>query len=246
MITAEFTESKKALVIALSGELTEQDFSGLVGTLDDHINQEDDIPNLVLHISGIPHWESFHALKTHFNLVKAHHRLISKVAVVSDTLAFAIMPYIMDHFISAKVRHFPENHTDDATKWAEATDDHPGAFEILDDLPRDVFGIRARGIITAQDYEQVLVPLVDEKLKTHDHLKLLFVLDDDFESYSEAAAWDDMRFGFGHFGDFSKIAIVTDHGWIGHAAKLFGPLIRAQVHIFDVKDLGEARSWIKR
>jgi len=246
MITAAFTESKKALVVDLSGELTEQDFTGLARTIDDHINQADDIPNLVLHISKIPHWDSFNTLKTHFKLVKAHHQLISKVAVVSDTLTFAVIPYIMDHFLAAKVRHFPAGHLDDATLWAEAEDDHPGAFEILEDLPRDVVGIQARGVITAQDYEQVLVPLVEEKLKTHDHLKLLFVLDDSFEGYSEAAAWDDMRFGFGHFGDFSRIAIVTDIGWIRHGAKLFGPLVGAQVHIFDVGDLAVARSWIKR
>lgn len=246
MISAEFTESQKALVVRFAGELTEQDFKKLGEMIDDHINQADEIPNLVLHISKIPHWDSYKTLKTHLKLVKAHHRLINKVAVVSDTLTFAIIPYIMDHFLSAKVRHFPLDHLDDATLWAEAIDDHPGEFEILDDLPRDVVGIRARGVITAQDYEQTLVPLVDEKLKIHDHLKLLFVLDDAFESCSEAAAWDDMRFGFGHFGDFSKIAIVSDLGWIRHGAKLFGPLIGAQIHIFDVKDLEAARSWIKR
>ncbi len=246
MISSAFTKSKKALVINLSGELAADDFSGLARTLDDHINAEDDIPNLVLHISDMPQWDGFKALKTHFKMVKEHHRLISKVAVVSDTLAFKVIPYVMDHFVAAKVRHFSDDRMADALAWAEAADDHPGKFEILDDMPRDIVAIRASGIITSQDYRKTLIPVVEEKLKTHDKLKLLFILDDEFDSYSEGAAWDDMRFGFRHWGDFSKIAIVTDLDWLRQSAKLFAPLIRAQVHIFDSDDLDEARSWIKR
>ena len=245
MIATKFTDSQKVLVVRFTGELKAEDFAGVARAMDDHINETDTIPNLVLHVPEIPHWESFHALKAHFRLVRERHRLIKKIAVVSDMLAFSIMPYIMDHFLSAKVRHFQEDHADEAIAWAEALDDHPGSFEILDDVPGDVLGIRAQGIITAQDYEQTLMPLVEEKLKTHDRLKLLFVLDDAFESYSEAAAWDDMRFGFRHFGDFSKIAIVTDRDWIRHGAKLFGPLIGAEVHIFAGNELDAARSWIR-
>lgn len=246
MTTCEFSQSNKVLIVKLTGKLTVDDLSEIAKTLDDHINRHDDIPNLVIHLSKMPHWNGFHALKMHFELVKNHHRLIKKVAVVGDSLALTIMPNIMDHFIDAKVRHFPDHRMEEAKNWAEAEDDHPGGFEILDDLPRDVLAIRARGIITSQDYRKTLIPLVEKKLESHDHLKLLIVFDDAFGSYSEGAVWDDMRLGFSHLGDFSRIAIVTDLGWIRHSAKLFGPLIRAEVHIFNVNDLEEARSWIKR
>jgi hypothetical protein len=246
MITCEFTRSNKVLIVNLTGKLTVDDLSEIAKIMDDHINQDDEIPNLVIHLAKMPHWDGFRALKMHFKLVKNHHRLIKKVAVVGDSLALTIMPNIMDHFIDAKVRHFSEPHMEDAKNWAKAADDHPGGFEILDDLPPDVLAIKARGIITSQDYRKTLIPLVEKKLVSHDHLKLLIVFDDTFGSYSEGAVWDDMRFGFSHLGDFSRIAIVTDLGWIRHSAKLFGPLIRAEVHIFDVNDLEEARSWIKR
>jgi hypothetical protein len=244
MVTCEFTRSNKVLIVALTGTLTVDDLSAIAKKLDDHINQDDDIPNLLIHLSKMPHWDGFRTMKAHFRLVKNHHRLIKKVAVVGDGVALTIMPHIMDHFIDAKVRHFPEHHMEDAKMWAEAADDHPGGFEILDDLPRDVLALKVRGIITSQDYRKTLIPLVEKKLEGHDHLKLLIIFDDAFESYSGAAIWDDMRFGFSHLGDFSRIAIVTDLGWIRHSAKLFGPLIRGKVHIFDVKDLVEARSWI--
>jgi hypothetical protein len=245
MIKIEFTQSKKVLMLTLTGKLTVDDLSKITKTLDEHINEEDDIPNLLLHLSKMPHWDGFQALKAHLKLVKNHQRLIKKIAIVGDSIAITIVPCIMDHFIVAKLRHFPEHKLEDAKTWAEAADDHPGEFEILNDLPRDVVGIRARGIITAQDYVKTLIPLIDTKLQDHDHLKLLIIFDEAFDSYSEAAVWDDMRFGFTHLNDFSRIAIVTDLAWIRHSAKLFGPLVRGKIHIFHVKDLEEARSWIK-
>ncbi len=245
MIKIDLSESKKVLLVNVTTALTVKDIAEMAKAIDEHINQEDDVPNLVLQLSKMPQWDGFQALKAHFQLVKNHHQLIKKVAVVSDSRALTIMPYIMDHFITAKLRHFPENATQDAKTWAEAEDDHPGEFEILDDLPRDVVGIRAHGIITSQDYRKTLIPLIADKLKTHDHLKLLIIFDKAFDSYSEGAVLDDVRFGFSHLGDFSRIAIVTDLGWIRHSAKLFGPLIRAKIHIFPVKGLEEARSWIK-
>jgi hypothetical protein len=233
------------MVMTLTETLTVDDLAKITKSLDEHINQDDNIPNLVLHLSKMPHWDGFQALKEHLKLVKDHERLIKKIAIVGDSVAVTIVPYIMDHLIAAKFRHFPAHRLEEAKTWAEAEDDHPGEFEILDGLPRDVVGIRARGIITAQDYEKTLIPLIETKLKVHDHLKLLFIFDETFDSYSGAAVWDDMRFGFTHLNDFSRIAIVTDLAWIRHSAKLFAPLIRGKVHIFDVKDLEEARIWIK-
>lgn len=245
MISTEFSESKKLLIITPENELNTKNILALSKIINDHINQTDHIPNLLLYLSQIPHWDGFDALKTHFKLVKEHHKLIKKVAVVSDSVVLKILPYFMDHFVAAKVRRFPENKLEDAKAWAEAEDDHPGSFDLLGGFPRDVVAIKARGIITAQDYQQILNPVVEEKLKIHDRLKLLMILDDEFASWSEEAAWDDVRFGFSHMGDFSKIALVTDIAWVRHGAKIFAPLMRAQVHIFDVQEMEDAASWIR-
>ncbi|MEO6608436.1 MAG: STAS/SEC14 domain-containing protein, partial [Aestuariivirga sp.] len=160
MIKIEFTQSKKVLMLTLTGTLTVDGIAKIKMTLDEHINQDDNIPNLVLHLSKMPHWDGFQALKEHLKLVKDHQRLIKKIAIVGGGVAVTVVPYIMDHFIAAKLRHFPERRLEEAKTWAEAEDDHPGEFEILDGLPRDVVGIRARGIITAQDYEKTLIPLI--------------------------------------------------------------------------------------
>jgi len=244
MVKIEFNERRNVVILTPDAILTVDDIQEISKTIDAHINQSDTIPNLVLCATHPPHWDSFKAVKEHFKLVRNHHRLIKKVAVVSDNFAMKALPYLMDHFVQAKVRHFSGSRMQAAIDWAEAAEDHPGGFDLVEDLPDDVIGLKARGIITSQDYTGQLIPLIEARLQKHDQLKLLMIFDDEFDSCSEGAAWDDMRFGFSHIGDFSKIAVVSDKDWIRHSMKLFGPLIRSNVHIFDVADLAGARSWI--
>ncbi|MEP6866925.1 MAG: STAS/SEC14 domain-containing protein [Novosphingobium sp.] len=244
MIEVDFC-GDNIVMLTPKGNLTAEDFSELSVAIDGYINGTDKIPNLVIHAGQLPNWDDFRAIKEHMRFVRNHHRLVKKVAIIGDTLALKALPLLMDHFVAAKIRRFSEAKIAEALIWAKSSEDHPGNFELLDGFPADVVAVKARGIITSQDYREVLLPFVEKKLKGHARLKLLFVLDEDFDSYSEAAAWDDLRFGFSHIGDFSKIALVTDIGWIRHGAKLFSPLVKADIHIFDVAELDDARSWIK-
>ncbi|MEO6152337.1 MAG: STAS/SEC14 domain-containing protein [Croceibacterium sp.] len=227
------------------GALNPENFSKLTAAIDRYINENDRVPNLVIHVGQLPHWSSLAALSDHLCFVRDHHRLVKKVAIVGDSLAVRMLPGLMDHFVGAKVRNFQEARFDEARHWAEADEDHPGQFESLEGFPSDVIAIRARGIITSQDYREMLIPLVDQKLKTHDRLKFLFLLDQGFDSYSAAAAWDDARFGLSHWKDFSKIALVTDIVWIRHGVMIFAPLMRAEIQIFDVVEREKAETWIR-
>ena len=44
---------------------------------------------------------------------------------------------------------------------------------------------------------------------------------------------------------FSKLAIVSDISWVRHSAKIFGPLVPAQLHVFALAELDEARTAIR-
>jgi hypothetical protein len=235
-------------VVALTpeGALTEEDFDRVAQAIDGHINERDVVPNILVHVHGIPHWASLSAMSRHFHFVKEYQRLVKKVAMVGDVGLLGMLPPLIDHFVGAKVRHFPEEKIAAARDWVREDEDHPGRFETIDGLPSDVVALRVRGIVTSQDYRDMLVPLVDAKLKEHDRLKFLVMIDDDFISYSPEAAWDDARFGFSHWADFSRIAVVTDIGWIRTATRLFAPLMPAELHIFALDELEDAKSWIKR
>lgn len=119
-----------------------------------------------------------------------------------------------------------------------------GLIELIEGLPERVVGLRGKGRVTGDDYEQVLMPRVDAVLKAHDKVRLLYVLGDDFDGYSGGAMWDDAKLGMEHLRKWERIAVVTDVDWVEHAVKAFGWMIPGKVKRFDDDELDDAREWI--
>lgn len=234
------------VILRPEGALSEEDFTGFAKAIDTHINETDSVPNLVIRVDKLPHWEGLGALSRHFHFVKVHGKIVRKVALVGDSPLLALGPEVANHFVKARVRRFPAKKFEDAKAWALAEGDDPGRFEVIDDLPRDVVAVRAIGIITAEDYRETLLPLVEGKLEEHDKLKLLFVMGDDYATFAGDAAWEDTKFDFKHLRDFSRIAVVTDVDWVTRTMKIFAPILPYSLKVFPMAELEEAKSWIKR
>ncbi len=117
-------------------------------------------------------------------------------------------------------------------------------IERMLDLPDDVLGFKASGEVTAQDYQLVLVPAIEEMLSRTKKVRLLYVLGDGFKGYTGAAAWEDAKIGLKHLTRFDRVAVVTDADWIKTSVKAFGFVMPCEVRVFGGKDLNEAREWI--
>jgi len=122
-------------------------------------------------------------------------------------------------------------------------------LEIIEGLPDNAVGFTAKGNVTAEDYETVLIPAVEEKLKKHEKVRLLYHLGEEFERFEAGAMWDDAKVGLGHITDWEKIAIVTDVNWIQQAGKIFGFAIETMsasgdVKVFHNSELEDAIKWI--
>lgn len=116
-------------------------------------------------------------------------------------------------------------------------------MELIKDLPDDVVGIAARGKITAEDYEHVVIPSIEKKLKEHDKIKLLFVMSH-FDGMELAALWEDATFGLKHWTDFSHLALVTDEEWTKNMTAFFAWMVPAEVRVFTVGEEEAARAWL--
>ena len=117
---------------------------------------------------------------------------------------------------------------------------------MIEGLPEDVIALRALGIITAEDYRDTLVPLVAAKQKTHDKLKCLIVLDEDYTTYSGDVVWSDTKFSLTHTTTFSRIALVTDILWMKRTARLFMALMPFAFEAFPLLDLEKAKDWMRQ
>ncbi|MXO58225.1 hypothetical protein GRI89_01520 [Altererythrobacter salegens] len=228
------------------GRLSEEDFDNLAKTIDARIHETDKVPNLVIRVDSLPHWDSVGALARHFHFVQVHQKVVRKVAIVGDSPLLAFAPEIADHFVAARIRRFPAAKLAEAQSWARAETDDPGHFEEIDGFPGDVIALRAVGVITGDDYRDTLVPLIEERLRTHEKLKCLIVLGEEYATYTGDAAWADMRLGLSHWNTFTRVALVTDIGWVAKASRLFSPVIPLEIEVFGLNALDEARSWITR
>ncbi|MEQ3728990.1 MAG: STAS/SEC14 domain-containing protein [Tateyamaria sp.] len=233
------------MVISPEQAISKEDIDGLVAAMNGYINEYDKVPSLVIKTDSAPMWDSFDALKSHLSFVHDRHKIVLKVAFVTDSVLLSLARPLADVFTAAKIRRFKSEALEDALNWAAMEEDHPGAITQMEGFPRDVIALRFSGLITSQDYSNSLVPLIDEAAKEHDKLKLLCVLDQYFDGYSAGAVWDDMRFGFSHFTTFSKLALVTDIDWIRKSAKLFGGLMPTEVMVFDNDEFEDAKAWIR-
>jgi len=116
-------------------------------------------------------------------------------------------------------------------------------LRIMNDLPDNVLGVSAEGKVTGTDYETVLIPAVEEKLKTNKKLRMLYQLGSNFEGFDFTAMFDDAKLGMRRASVWEKIAFVSDHHYV-NAVKFFRHLIPCEVRIFKNSELDEAKKWI--
>jgi len=117
-------------------------------------------------------------------------------------------------------------------------------IERIEGLPDNVMGVKVSGTVKAEDYEKVLIPAVEEKLKQYDKIRFLYLIDKEFDHYEFQAMIDDAKVGLGHFFAWERIAVVTDVEWIALGVKAFGFAMPAKVKVFPADKLQDAKAWL--
>jgi len=116
-------------------------------------------------------------------------------------------------------------------------------FKFIKGLPPDVMGIEASGEVTHEDYRNTLIPEA-EAMIARGPIKMLYVIGRDFTGFALQALWDDTTFGLGHWHEFSRIAVVTDHAWMSAMVNMFKPFFHGEVRPFRLAELSAAKDWI--
>jgi hypothetical protein len=117
-------------------------------------------------------------------------------------------------------------------------------LKIMNDLPANVLGVSAEGKITGTDYETVLIPAIEKKLKEHKKIRMLYDLGSSFTGFDLSAMLDDAKMGMKHLSAWDRIALVSDHEMINTFAKFFGHMLSCELRIFKNVELEEAKKWI--
>jgi len=116
-------------------------------------------------------------------------------------------------------------------------------IRLLRGMPAGVVGLEAIDDVEKEDYENVLVPAVEQALADHGKVRLVYVLGNEFDDYESDAVWEDLKLGARYPASFERVAVVTDAKWVGPALKLFSVLWPGQARGFKLDELEAAKTW---
>lgn len=117
-------------------------------------------------------------------------------------------------------------------------------IKLMRDLPDYILGVLATEKITGADYITILIPALEEKLKTHPKIRVLYHIKSDFIGFELSALWDDAKLGMKHLWGWERIALVSDHEMVNSFVMFFGHLLTCQIRIYRDTELEQAKEWI--
>jgi hypothetical protein len=116
-------------------------------------------------------------------------------------------------------------------------------IRLLSDMPAGVLGLEAVDDVEKEDYENVVVPAVEDAIARRGKVRLVYVLGREFDDYEGEAVWEDLKLGVRHPASFERMAIVTDAKWARPAVKLLGVLWPGKARAFPLAELEAAKRW---
>ena len=122
MLKVELNEATGIAILKPDGALSEKDFIYASCVIDPYIEKAGKLNGLIISTRKFPGWESFGSLIKHFKFVKEHHKKLSHVAIVTDSVLGDFAEIIVTHFVSAEIKHFAFDELSKAQSWVLGDD----------------------------------------------------------------------------------------------------------------------------
>ncbi len=117
-------------------------------------------------------------------------------------------------------------------------------IERLKDFPANVLAFVCHGRVSKAEYDTVLVPAVNEALKSNDKVRIYYETAADFGGIEPGAMWADFKVGMEHFTRWERMALVTDVDWIKHTMSFFSFMMPGEMRTYSSAEAAQARAWI--
>ena len=117
MLNVELDKVAGIATLRPDGALSENDFESAYRIIDPYIEKSGKLRGLIISTKTFPGWESFGSIIKHFKFVKEHHKKVSHVALVTDSVLGDFAEKIAGHFVSAEIKHFAFDELSSAQSW---------------------------------------------------------------------------------------------------------------------------------
>lgn len=114
---------------------------------------------------------------------------------------------------------------------------------LKEQLQGKVLEVDVTGKLTKEDYAR-FVPQVEEEIRRAGKVRILFRMHD-FHGWEMAAAWEDTKFGFRHYSDIERLAVVGEKRWQKGMATFCKPFTKAKIRYFPIEQEADARAWLE-
>lgn len=117
-------------------------------------------------------------------------------------------------------------------------------LKLIYDLPPHVIGIHAFGDVTDVEYENELIPLLDQQVVSNKKINFILVLETDIENFEPGLWCGSMKIGLKYFFRWNKVAVVTDQKGVRGFSDLFRFVIPGRYRSFPLDKIDVALKWI--
>ena len=117
-------------------------------------------------------------------------------------------------------------------------------LEIVEGFPEGVVAIAARQHVFASDYDNALLPQVEEALETRRKIRLYYEMDSEFFGVDVGSVFKYLSSWARYLPRWERIAVVTNSAWVFMAMSVFRLLMPRRFRIFTSRHAAEARGWI--
>lgn len=114
---------------------------------------------------------------------------------------------------------------------------------ILNDAPENVAAFNATGEVTKEDFENLVIPYVKDKVEKYEELNYLLYLDTDLDKFTMGAWLQDALLGIKNLSKWNRAAIVTDKDGVQKFTEIFSVVMPGEFKSFPKQNLYNALYW---
>ncbi len=111
----------------------------------------------------------------------------------------------------------------------------------------DILGFGISGRLTRADYEEILLPAVQDRIANGEPIRILAVIHD-FHGLEPGTLPQDLmavtKLGSRQRVITPRFAVVSDTDWVRRAIALFGRLVPGEIRVFTTIQRADAETWL--
>lgn len=114
----------------------------------------------------------------------------------------------------------------------------------IENAPANTVAFRATGAVTQSDYDNVVIPAIDQLVKQQGAINFLLVVDTDIADFTLGAWLKDLGVGLKHFTKWNKMAIVSHSKGVIKFTDFFSYIAPGEAKGFTHDEFPEAMQWV--